>query len=181
VSLALLALAAVAIVNAPRVRSALPPKGAGGVAALGAVATLLALSPLAAFAHPLAGWLGLTAPTARMAVGAVLAVSGVATLVVAPPAPEPGWPGRRAALVPVAFPVLLTPGLGLLAVTGSLDRGAAVVLVVVAGALATVPLVGAVLPATDLGRRLASALGRLLSAATVVSGLALVANGVFDI
>ena len=38
------------------------------------------------------------------------------------PEPEPALRGWRAAVVPIAFPTLLTPGLALLAVVGSADE-----------------------------------------------------------
>jgi small neutral amino acid transporter SnatA (MarC family) len=184
VSLLLLVVAAVAVVNAPRAWSAVP---GGEPALIGALGAALALAPLvvvAAFAHPIVDALELTPPTLRMAAGTVLAVQGVVTMVARSPAAEPRLAGRRAALVPMAFPVLITPGLGLLAVSGSLDRSAPTTAVVLAAALATVPALAAARGPTDppaAPERAIRAAAALLAAAAVVAGLGLVANGLFDV
>lgn len=180
-TLALLIVATVAVVNAPRVRSALPSEEPVLVGALGAAATLVALLPVAGFAGPLTDGLDLTAPTVRMAAGVVLLVFGAVTAVAGPPPAEPRLPGRRAGLVPVAFPVLLTPGVGLLVLAGALDRSAPVAVAVAALALATVPLVAVVgsgsraLDAVWLGA------GRVLAAVVVLAGMGLLMDGLFDL
>lgn len=176
-TLALLVLAAVAAVNAPRARAALPEDRAALVGALGAAATLVASVPLAAFAGPATRTLGLTVPTVRMAVGVVLVVIGVVHLVSRPPDAEPRLAGLGAALVPVAFPVLLHPALGLLVVAASLDRGAPVALAVTAVALATVPL----LAARSRGLGVMAGLARVLAALLVLCGFGLLMDGVFDL
>jgi small neutral amino acid transporter SnatA (MarC family) len=184
VSLLLLVVAAVAAVNAPRASSAVPREEPGLIGGLGAALALAPLVVVAAFAHPVLDALELTAPTLRMAAGAVLAVQGVVTMVGRPPTAEPRLAGRRAALVPMAFPVLLTPGLGLLAVSGSLDRSAPTTAIVLAAALATVPALAAVVgpstPTTALERAV-RATAVLLAAVAVVAGLGLVVNGLFDV
>jgi small neutral amino acid transporter SnatA (MarC family) len=183
VSLLLLVVAAIAAVNAPRARSALPDEEPALIGALGAAVALVPLAVLAACAHPLIDALDLTSPTVRMAAGAALAVQGVVTMVTRPPAPEPRLAGRRAALVPVAFPVLLTPGLGLLTASGSLDRSAPTAVLVVAAALATVAAVAAVTspPNRPTAGRVARGAAVLVAAALVLAGLGLVVDGLFDI
>lgn len=179
-SLALLALAALCVVNPARVRSALPREETALVAVLGAGLTWLALVPLVILADAVLDAAQVASSTLRMAAGLVLVLQGGWAMVTRPPRPEPALPGRRAALVPVAFPVLLTPGLGILAVSGALDRSAPVLLAVTAGALATVPLVGGV-QASALSPRVLAGLGRATAAVLVVTGLGLVMNGLFDI
>jgi small neutral amino acid transporter SnatA (MarC family) len=183
VTLALLVVAAVLAVNAPRARSALRPDGALGVALLGSAGALAVLVPLAALAGALARAVHVSAPTARMGAGAALAVVGAAEALLPLPRPEPGLAGWSAALVPMAFPVLLTPAVGLVALTGSLDRGAPVAIAALTGALATVPLVAAVLrPGTSpLADRTSAALARVLAVGLVAVGIALVLDGVFDV
>jgi small neutral amino acid transporter SnatA (MarC family) len=181
--LALAVLAAVLVVNAPRVRAALPDDDRLAVGALGAAVSLAALAVVAGLADPVADGLHLTASTIRMGVGAVLVLQGAAALLLSPPSAEPRLPGRAAALVPVAFPVLLTPGLGLLGLSMSLDRSAPVAVAVLAGALATVVVVaglgsgrsGSVRP------RMLRATGALLGAGLVLAGVALVIDGLFDL
>jgi len=140
----------------------------------------LALVPLVALADAVIDAAQVASSTLRMAVGVVLVLQGGWALLTRAPSAEPALAGRRAALVPVAFPVLLTPGLGLLAVSGALDRTAPVALAVMAGTLATVPLVACV-RASALRPRVLDGLGRITAATLVVSGVGLVMNGLFDI
>jgi small neutral amino acid transporter SnatA (MarC family) len=180
----LLVFSALALVNPPRTLSAVP---AGPdrvpVAALAAALTWAALVPFAVFAEPLLDLVPVSAATARMAEGVLLVVTGLLLLAWPSPGPEPGLPGRRAALVPVAFPVLLTPGLGLLALVGAEDRGSALTLAVLALALVTVPVVARLVPApvAPARERVRRGLARAFAAALLPLGGALVVNGLFDI
>jgi small neutral amino acid transporter SnatA (MarC family) len=182
-SLALLGLAAVAVVNPARLRAALPEREAGLVGALGVAIAWLALLPLAAFADPILGALQVAGSTLRMAAGVVLGLQGAVAVLSGPPGLEPALAGRRAALMPVAFPLTLTPGLAMLVLSASVDRSAPVALAVQAGALVTVPVLAAVSPSagSPSARRVLDGLGRLTGAVLVLSGLGLVLNGVFDI
>jgi len=188
-TLPLFLLAAVCLVNAPRSRTAVGAEDGVRLAGLGAVLTLAALVPAAAFAEPLLEAVDVSAPTARIACGLLLVAMGILALGSPSPDPEPALDGWRAALVPVAFPTLLTPGLVALTVVGAADHAAPVALGVAAAALATVPLVVAVPTSRELsprtGRpvsdRVLGGLGRLLAALLVVAGLGLLFDGVFDI
>lgn len=179
-SLALLAIAAVCVVNPARVRAALPLREAPLVGALGAALAWVALVPAAALADAVLDSIHVASSTLRMAVGLVLVLQGLVLVVTRSPQAEPALPGRRAALVPVAFPVLLTPGLGLLAVSGALDRSAPVALAVLGAALALVPLAGCA-RASAVAMRAFDALARVTAAILVAGGAALVMNGVFDL
>jgi small neutral amino acid transporter SnatA (MarC family) len=181
VSLALLVLASVATVNAPRSVWALPLGPLRlRVAALGAALAWSVLVPFASFADPLLDLVRISPATARMAEGLLLGVTGILLLAWPPPAAEPALAGIRAAAVPVAFPVLVTPALGLLAVSGATDRSSPVTLAVLAVALVTVPLLAIWLPGAR-GRRVLTGLRLVLSATLVPLGAALVVNGLFDI
>jgi hypothetical protein len=178
-NLFLLVVAALAAVSAPRALTALPGDGRTRAAVEGALVTLAVTAGLAALAGPLADAVDLASPTVRMAAGAVLAAQGIAATVLSLPKPEPRLAGRGAALVPVAFPTLLTPALGLLAVSASLDHSAAVAIAVLAGALATVPLLAVAAPRSP--ERARRGVAALFGAALAVAGIALVFDGIFDI
>jgi small neutral amino acid transporter SnatA (MarC family) len=183
-TVSLLVLAALAAVNAPRARGALPEEDGATIAAVGALAALVALVPIAAVAGPLTDWLRVPSSTARMGVGVVLAVVGLADVLVTPdPAPEPRLPGRRAALVPIAFPVLLDPGLGFLVLAGSLDHGVAVAVAGAAVGLVTLPLSALLLPParSAVAQRVQRALAAVVAAGLVAAGIALLIDGMFDL
>lgn len=180
-TLALLAVAALCTVNAPRNRSCLPATDRQVVAAAGAAVTGVVVAALALLADPLLDLVSVSAPTARIAAGALLLVTGVLTLALAPPAPEPALPGRRAALVPVAFPTLLSPALAALTVAASADHGAPTAAVLLLAALVTVPLVAGLAPGARARDRALDGLGRFLAAGTAVAGIALLWDGAFDV
>jgi len=141
------------------------------------------LVPVALLAAPVLDLLDISAPTARIAVGLLLVVSGIVTFGWPPPKPEPALPGRRAALVPVAFPTLLTPGLTLLVVVASVDLGILVTLVVTAAALATLPLAALLLgqKTGPVPYRVRWGLALLCCGLLVLAGFGMLFDGVFDV
>ncbi len=179
-TLTLFVLAAVCAVNAPRCRSVAPRPG-WPIGGLGAAIAFVVLVPLSVFADPLLDAVGISAATARLATGLLLLATGLLNFGWPRPEPRPALPGRRAALVPVAFPTLLTPGLALLAVVASADRGAPTSLVVMALALGTLPALLALGPAGPTRARVFDGLARLLSGLLVLAGFGLLMDGVFDI
>ena len=105
-------------VNPPRRRAELGEDWR--VVAAGAGLTLVVLTVLGGLGEWMLDGLDITAPTFRVAVGLVLLVRGAVDLVRSPAAPiEP--PGG--AVVPVFFPVLFRPELGLVAVSVTADAG----------------------------------------------------------
>ena len=181
-NLALLVAAAVCTVNPVRAQAVLPAVDRRAVAATGAAVALAVVVLLALAAESLLDAADVAAPTLRMGLGVVLLLQGAAAAVARLPRPEPALAGRRAALVPVAFPVLLTPGLGVLAVAGAVDRGGSVAVIVLAGALLLAPALAAAVPRPGpVARRVGGAVARLLAGALVVAGVALVMDGLFDI
>jgi small neutral amino acid transporter SnatA (MarC family) len=174
--------AALCTVNAPRSRTALPPTPeATAVAALGAAITAAGLAVLAVVADPLLDLVSVSAPSARLATGLLLVATGILAFGGPGPAPEPALPGRRAALVPVAFPTLFTPGLAALTVSASVDLSAPCAFVGVALSLATLPAIVATEPESPVRRRVLDGVARLLGGLLVATGLALLFNGVFDV
>ena len=149
----------------------------------GSVLTGVVLVPVALLAGPLLDLLDISAPTARIAVGLLLVVSGIVTFGWPPPGPEPALPGRKAALVPVAFPTLLTPGLTLLVVIASVDLGVLVTVVVTAVALTTLPLTALLLgrKTGPVPYRVRWGLALLCCGLLVLAGFGLLFDGVFDV
>ena len=181
-SLGLLVLAAVCTVNPFRVRSAVPADDAVRIATVAGALAWLGAAVLALGSAALLDTTAFPASTVRMALGVVLVLQGGWTLVSRLPTPEPRLPGLQAALVPVAFPVTLTPGLGLLAASAALDRSVPVALGVLAVVLALVPALtwawsGDGAPS---GRLLGGA-ARVLAGGLVLAGVALLINGIYDL
>ena len=110
----------------------------------------------------------------------MLALEGARALVLARPAAEPELGGLGAALVPVAFPLLLTPGVVVLALTAGGDD-------IVGEAVAALALTFALVLATTLIRRgaradaLLGAGGRLLGAVEIAAGIALAVDSLHDV
>lgn len=185
---ALLALAFLGTWNVFRFHPALPSGSRSraervATVGLGAVLTLGAVLVVAAIADDLLDWLEISPATARIAVGAVVAIWGLRDLVSAPPEPEPALAGWKAAFVPVLFPFLFSPPAALLAVSGSADLGTATCVAVAAAALA--PLVAAsgfdIASESLTAQRVERGLHRLLAGVLVLTAFALVIDGVFDI
>jgi small neutral amino acid transporter SnatA (MarC family) len=123
-SLGLVVLGFLGVVNPARVRLGLPGDHARpDVLLIGSAIAFAAGLGIAAAASELLSWLDVSSETFRIAAGLVLAVEGAWTLVRPQPGPEPVLPSRLAALVPVSFPLLLTPGLVTLSLAAGADLG----------------------------------------------------------
>jgi small neutral amino acid transporter SnatA (MarC family) len=125
-----------AVVNPPRRRSELPADRE--VVATGAALTLVALIVLGLAGEWLLDGLSISLPTFNVAVGLVLAIRSLIDLFTGLPPGGEELPGRRAALVPVFFPVLFRPELALAAVAVGADAGPAVLLIGAAAAMGAV-------------------------------------------
>ena len=99
-----------------------PPGGRGR-----ARSAALAVCVVAALADPLLDALDVSDPSFRVAAGIVAVIAGAADLFRRPPPPEPSLPGWRAALVPVAVPVVTRPALVVLALGAGADQDLLVV------------------------------------------------------
>jgi len=178
VSFAFLLLALVASANPCRVRLVLPERRAA--VALGALIALGSAAGVAAVGGAFLDALDITPETFRLAAAVVLALEGARALVLARPAREPELDGLGAALVPVAFPLLLTPGVVMLALTAGADE-------IVGEAVAALVLTFALVLATTLiprGARadaLLAAGGRLLGAVEIAAGIALAVDSLHDV
>ena len=172
--------------NPPRAAFAIPRAGrpdgdAVRVAAAGGALGGLAVLASAALGDPLLEVVNVSDPSFRTAAGIVAVVAGIADLFRRPPAPEPALPGRRAALVPVAIPVVARPALLVLALSAGADRG---VLVSLAAIFGGVVLLVALTAASDTagppGRGLRWA-GRVMAAGLLAGGVLLTVDGILDV
>jgi small neutral amino acid transporter SnatA (MarC family) len=150
---------------------------AAGGGAIGGLAVCVA----AALGDPLLDLLDVSDPSFRTAAGIVAGLAGAIDLLRRPPSPEPALPGRRAALVPVAIPVVGRPALLVVALGAGADEG----ILVSAAAIATgvallIGLVAAVPTEGPRGRVLRWA-SRLLAAALVAGGVLLTVDGVMAV
>ena len=167
----LLLLGFVGSVNPCRTRLALP--GNRIAVLLGACVALAAAAVLAAAGGALLDRLDVSPESFRLAAGLVLAVEGARALVWPRPAAEPELPGLRAALVPVAFPLLLQPGVVVLVLAAGgedVERRALVALAVALALVVVVPQ-----------SRLLPAGARMLGAVEIVAGAAIALAAISDV
>jgi small neutral amino acid transporter SnatA (MarC family) len=147
----------------------------GGAFGAGIVAVALILGDLLLDAADV------SASAFRLAAGIVAVLTGAADLLRPPPSPEPALPGRRAALVPVAVPIVARPALVVLALGAGADDA------VLAGIVALVVSVGllAALTATAKidgpGGRALRWGARALAAGLIVAGTVLGVDGVLGV
>ncbi|MBK9178061.1 MAG: hypothetical protein IPM45_00575 [Acidimicrobiales bacterium] len=183
-SAALLVLVAVAVVNPPVVWLAQPPSGVSSVArVLGVLAAGAVAVALAGASGPILDALSISASSFWWGAGAVLLLVGARLLLLDPPEPFPvaaRWPGWAQGLVPLGFPLLVTPALAVAAVAYGSDQGAAagfaLTAVIAATAAACGP--GGRWRAAAPGARLLRAAARFAAAGLMVAGADLVHRGV---
>jgi small neutral amino acid transporter SnatA (MarC family) len=157
------------------------PRTAAGVAAVGGLIGGLAVCAAAAAGGPLLEALDVSEPSFRLAAGVVAALAGAADLVRRPPPPEPALAGRRAALVPVAIPVVARPALLLLALGAGADRGVSVSAGAMAIGIALLTALAAGRPTEGPAGRVLRWAGRLLAAGLVACGVILAVDGLLAV
>jgi small neutral amino acid transporter SnatA (MarC family) len=180
-ALALVALALAS--NPPRRRGALSTDDTATVA-LGALLAAGLFVVLAAVATPLLDALDISRPNLRIAAGVVLAVVSMHDLVWRRPRPGAALPGRRAALVPVFFPVLARPEVGLLALSIGADHGVLFTALAASLAMATVVSWHAFATPRDeqpVFARVEGGAARVDAAVALAAAVAITADGVFAI
>jgi small neutral amino acid transporter SnatA (MarC family) len=169
--------------NAPRRREALSVDDTATVG-LGAIGAGVVLVLFGIVATPLLDAMDVSAPNLRIGLGLVLAVVSVHDLVRRPPARGAALAGRRAAIVPVAFPVLLRPEVALVALALGADHGVAVTVlgaVLAMGSVTGWHALATPRTAQPVFRRVERGLGLVASAVAAVLALAIAADGVFAI
>ena len=148
--------------------------------ALGALLALAAVAAVAALGGALLDALDISPESFRLGAALVLALEGARALVFGRPGAEPELAGLQAAVVPVAFPLLLTPGVVALAIAAGGDD-------VEAEAVGALALALALVLAVTLVRRdprhdaLLAAGGRLLGALEIAAGVALAVGAIRDV
>jgi small neutral amino acid transporter SnatA (MarC family) len=174
-SLAFLVVAFAATVNPCGTRLAYG--GPLATVALGCAVALAAVAALAAAGGALLDAIDVSPESFRLAAGLVLAVEGARTLVWPRRGAEPALRGLGAAIVPVAFPLLLQPGTVALALTAGGDGVEAKAIAAFAVAAAGVAALAGVVRSDGLlvaGSRLLGALG-------VAAGVALAVDAIRDV
>jgi small neutral amino acid transporter SnatA (MarC family) len=150
---------------------------AAGGGAIGAVLACAA----AALADPLLDVLDVSDPSFRIAAGTVAGVAGLADMLTRPPSPEPALPGWRAAIVPVAVPLVARPALLMVALGAGADRGVPVVAGAVATGVAVLVALAAASPTDGANGRVLRWAGRLAAAGLVACAVALTVDGILDV
>ncbi len=148
--------------------------------ALGALVALAACAAVAASASVLLDALDVSPESFRLAAALVLGLEGGRALLLPRPPTEPELPGLGAALVPIAFPLLLQPGVVMLALAAGAEDVEGRAVGALAAAFGLVILAGA-LQAGERGRALLAAGGRLIGALELAVGVALAVDALRDV
>jgi small neutral amino acid transporter SnatA (MarC family) len=152
-----------------------------GTAAVGGVIGGLAVCVAMTAGGPLLDALDVSEPSFRIAAGIVAGLAGAADLFRQPPPPEPALAGRRAALIPVAIPVVARPAVLVLALGAGADRRVLVSAGAMAIGIALLIGLAAGWPTEGPGGRVLRWAGRVLAAALVACGVVLAVDGVLDV
>jgi small neutral amino acid transporter SnatA (MarC family) len=130
---------------------------------------------------PLLDALDVSDPAFRVAAGVVALLAGASDFVRRPPSPDPALPGWRAALVPVAVPVVARPALIVMALGAGADEGAALTAAAMALGVGALVLPAAWCPTEGPGGRALRWGVRLVAVVLVAAGVALGVDGVYDV
>jgi small neutral amino acid transporter SnatA (MarC family) len=130
---------------------------------------------------PLLEALDVSEPSFRIAAGLVAGLAGAGDLFRRPPSPDPALGGWRAALVPVAVPLVARPALLVLALGAGADRSVAVTVGAMVVGVALLSGLAAWWPVEGVPGRVLRWAGRLLAAALVACGVILAVDGILDV
>jgi len=175
-------LAAIAAADPARFRLAVHASGvAQPSAVLGGAGIALVVTVGAALAgESVINWLSVSPESWRIAAGIVAGFTGVRRLVGGPPVAEPTLGSVPAAVIPAAFPILVTPVVLMLAVTGGVDLGFGNVVTGFGAALILGAAAAALVP-DDGESRLWLAGSRFLAAILVLVAVVSIISGIADI
>jgi small neutral amino acid transporter SnatA (MarC family) len=159
-------------------------RSAREVAWLGAVGGAiggLAVCAFAVLGDPVLDALDVSTPAFRTAAGVVALLAGAIDLFRRPPDPEPALPGRRAALVPVALPLVARPTLLVMALGAGADQGALVAVGAMAIGIAFLTALAALAAVDGARGRALRWLSRLLAAGLIACGIVLAIDGILSV
>ena len=180
----LLVAAYLAACNVARTRLGVPEDASGrarpGALAGGAALAFGVTAALAGFSGPLLRALEVTPETFRIGAGFVAAIAAAIVLAVPRPAAEPIPRRWRAAVWPVAFPLLAGPEVLALAVATGSQEGVPATLAAAGIALAVLIALG-LLPRRPLPDRALVWASRLLGAVLLLVGIWLAVDGIRDV
>ena len=162
-------------------RAGRSPRAVVGLAAAGGVLGGIAVLVAAAVGGSLLDALDVSDPSFRIAAGLVAVLAGVADLFRRPPPPEPALAGWRAALVPVAVPLVARPALLVLALGAGAERDVLVVAGGMAVGIGALAALVAWCPTDGPAGRVLRWGSRLLAAGLVACGVLLGVDGVLDV
>ncbi|MFQ5554067.1 MAG: hypothetical protein ACE5GC_01690 [Acidimicrobiia bacterium] len=183
-SLVFVALSYLASVNAARLRILLPQEPTTGKVRFdavvgGSVAILAVALVMSGGARSLLDALSITDEMWRIATGLIVIAAGLRYVAFPATGEEPALGGRLSALVPVAFPLLLTPELFVLTVAFTVDESVGLAMAGVAIAFGVLLFISLVRRGSRPERWLAGA--RFHAALLVVVGVAIVIEGIRDV
>ncbi|MBD0283136.1 MAG: hypothetical protein ICV69_13220 [Thermoleophilaceae bacterium] len=162
-------------------RAGRSPRTVACAVAVGGAIGGLAVCAAATGGGPLLETLDVSEPSFRLAAGIVAAGAGAGDLLRRPPPPEPAFAGWRAALVPIAIPIVARPALVVLALGAGADRDLLVSVGAMAIGIATLIALVAAWPTEGPGGRILRWAGRLLAAMLVACGVTLAVDGLLDV
>jgi small neutral amino acid transporter SnatA (MarC family) len=151
------------------------------LALLGGAAGAVLVLAVSAVAPALLDALDVSDSSFRVAAGAVAVGVGIADLFRRPPRPAPALPGRLAALVPVAVPLVARPALIVIALGAGADRGVLPSVAAMTIGVATIAALVATEPAGGTRDRSLRWIARLLAGALIAGGVAVTIAGILDV
>jgi small neutral amino acid transporter SnatA (MarC family) len=162
-------------------RAGRSPRAVIELAALGGAAGGLVVCLAALVGEPLLDALDVSESSFRIAAGIVAALAGAIDLFRRPPSAEPALDGWRAALVPVAIPLVARPALIVLALGAGADSGALVAVGAMAVGVALLTTLAAAGPADGPSGRVLRWASRLLPLGLVALGVVLAIDGILAV
>ena len=150
------------------------------VAAIGAAVGSVVLLAVAGVSDALLDAFDVSASAFRIPAGIVAAAAGAYAMFVRHRSDLPALPGRRAALVPVAVPLVVNAAAFLFAISAAADRGLPVVAVaIIAGSVLAVA--ATVAPADGVADRSLGLAARFTGSLLLLASVLLVIDGVFSV
>jgi small neutral amino acid transporter SnatA (MarC family) len=151
------------------------------LAAVGGALGAVGVCAAAALGDPLLDAIDVSEPSFRTAAGLLAVLLGIVDVFRSPPAPEPAPPGWRAALVPIAFPVVARPTLLVIALGAGADRTVLLTVAAMAVGVALLTWLAAAWPQDGGRRRVLTWARRLLALGLIAAGVLLTIDGVVDV